>query len=211
MGTIFQKYGKTIVLLLAATVLTIPASARKYADDMHVVIDWQMNAPLNSGFTSGISGWGMNFEGLFDVTPNFTVGTFVNFHTNHEYFGRQAIPLSPTETLTTDRQNSAFQLPFGLSGAVNFVDHGRFIPYFGVKTGAMFARNTSYYNVYYAQDKSWGYYVSPEIGIRIYPAKTRHFGFHVAGFYNVATNKSQVLSTDIDNQSNIGFRVGVFF
>ena len=88
MGTIFQKYGKTIVLLLAATVLTIPASARKYADDMHVIIDWQMNAPLNSGFTSGISGWGMNFEGLFDVTPNFTVGAFVNLPTTNISAGR---------------------------------------------------------------------------------------------------------------------------
>lgn len=211
MKNIFLKYGRFLLLGLVAVFATGMAYARKFADDAHVVIDWQMNAPLNSDFASGISGWGMNFEGIFDLTPNFTVGAFANFHTNHRYFNRQEISLSPTAALTTDRQNSAFQLPFGVSAAVNFVDHGRLIPYFGIKTGAMFARNTSYYNAYYVQDKSWGYYVSPEIGLRIYPANTKHFGFHVAGFYNFATNKSKVLSTDIDNQSNIGFRVGLFF
>lgn len=210
MKTIFSK---SIATLAAAVAALLPAtvSAEKPADDIHVIIDWQMNAPLNSDFTSGISGWGMNFEGIYDITPRFTVGAFVNFHTNHEYFNRQGISLSPGETLTTDRENSAFQLPFGVSGTFHLVDHGRFRPYVGVKTGAMFARNTSYYNVYYSQDKSWGYYVAPEIGIRIYPAKTKHFGFHVAGFYNFSTNRTQVLSTVTDNLSNIGFRIGVFF
>lgn len=30
-----------------------------------------MNAPLATDFTDKISGWGMNFEGVYDVTSHF--------------------------------------------------------------------------------------------------------------------------------------------
>ena len=42
-----------------------------------------MNVPLNSNFADKFSGWGMNFEGKYDLTPYWSIGAFLNFHTNH--------------------------------------------------------------------------------------------------------------------------------
>ena len=124
----------------------------------HLIVDWQMNAPLNTDFADKISGWGMNFEGLYDITPRLSAGAFVSFHTNHQYVGRQTLQLSPTESLTTDQQRSAFQLPFG--AAVNYAlcTHSQVCPYVGAKLGAMFARNTTYFGTRGLYDKAWGFY-----------------------------------------------------
>ena len=46
-----------------------------------------MNVPLNSNFADKFSGWGMNFEGKYDLTPYWSIGAFLNFHTNHRYVG----------------------------------------------------------------------------------------------------------------------------
>ena len=55
-----------------------------------------MNVPLNSNFADKFSGWGMNFEGKYDLTPYWSIGAFLNFHTNHRYVDRRTIPLTPT-------------------------------------------------------------------------------------------------------------------
>ncbi len=38
-------------------------------ENVHFNVDWQMNVPLNSNFADKFSGWGMNFEGKYDLTP----------------------------------------------------------------------------------------------------------------------------------------------
>lgn len=80
-----------------------------------------------------------------------------------------------------------------------------------MKLGTMFARNTTYYGDRGLYDEAWGFYVSPEVGLKIYPRADRRFGFHVAGFYNYATNHTQTLLGDIDGQSDVGFRLGILF
>ena len=153
----------------------------------------------------------MNFEGLYDVTPRWSVGAFVMYHTNHRYIGRQTLQLSPTESLTTDQQRSAFQLPFGVSTAYTLCQGNYVRPYIGAKAGAVFARNTTYFSSTGVYDEAWGFYVSPEIGLRIYPVPGKRFGFHVAGYYSYGTQHTKTLTCDIEGQSNAGFRVGVIF
>ena len=117
MKTIYT-YLKRVVLagcMLAGA--AAPTFAQWDSSKAHLIVDWQMNAPFSTGYADKISGWGMNFEGLYDVTPRWSVGAFVMYHTNHRYIGRQTLQLSPTESLTTDQQRSAFQLPFGVSTA----------------------------------------------------------------------------------------------
>lgn len=177
----------------------------------HFTVDWQMNAPLSTDFADKISGWGMNLEGTYDVTSHFAAGAFVSFHTNHRYVDRQTIHLSPTESLTTDQQRSAFQLPFGAAGAYTFWTESCIRPYVGIKLGAMFARNTTYFGTRGVYDKSWGFYASPEIGLKIYPNRQKNWGFHVAGYYSYATNRTETLTGDVDGQGNAGFRLGILF
>lgn len=173
-------------------------------------VDWQMNAPFSTDFADKLSEWGMNYELGYQFTPRWEAGVFASFHTNHKYVGRQTLSLSPTESLTTDQQRSAFQVPFGVMGAYNLSTNRYVKPYIGVKAGAMFARNTTYFGSGGVYDKSWGFYVSPEIGLKIYPTGKK-WGFHVAGYYSYATNKTQTLTCDIEGQNHAGFRLGVIF
>lgn len=99
-------------------------------ENVHFNVDWQMNVPLNSNFADKFSGWGMNFEGKYDLTPYWAIGAFLNFHTNHRYVDRRTIPLTPTASLTTDQQQSAFQLPFGISVSYKLPDNRYVKPYF---------------------------------------------------------------------------------
>lgn len=180
------------------------------ARKMNLIVDWQMNAPVSSGFADKISGWGMNYELTYEVAPRWDVGLFAGFHTNHKYIGRQSIQLSPGEVITTDQQRSAFQLPFGVTASYTFGDNKYIKPYVGAKVGTMFARNTTYFGTGGLYDEKWGFYVSPEVGLKIYPTG-KHWGFHVAGYYSYATNRTETLTCDIDGQNNVGFRLGVVF
>lgn len=178
---------------------------------VHFTIDWQMNAPLSTDFADKISGWGMNFEGAYNLTPRLSAGAFLSYHTNHNYIERQTISLSPTESLTTDQQRSAFQLPFGALIDYDLCTTSSIRPYIGAKLGAMFARNTTYFGTSGLYDKSWGFYASPEVGLKIYPTKQKNWGFHIAGYYSYATNRSETLTGNIDGQNNVGFRLGITF
>lgn len=194
--------------------LLLGVSAQSFAQwdasKVDLKIDWQMNAPLSTDFADKLSGWGMNYELTYSITPRWDVGVFASFHTNHKYIGRQTLEISPTESLTTDQQRSAFQVPFGVMGAFNLSTNKHCQPYIGVKAGVMFARNTTYYASRGLYDKAWGFYVSPEIGLKIYPTG-KHWGIHVAGYYSYATNQTRTLTMNIDGQSNVGFRLGVIF
>ena len=206
--TIFKK---AIWSFCALVMFAMQSYAQWDSQKAHLIVDGQMNAPVSTGFADKISGWGMNFEGLYDLTPRWSVGAFINFHTNHKYVGRQTLQLSPTELLTTDQQRSAYQLPFGVGTSYTLYD-GRYVkPYVGVKLGTAFTRYTTYYGAGGVFDDGWGFYVSPEVGLKIYPCPHRRFGFHVAGYYNYMTNDMATLTGDVTGQSNVGFRLGLIF
>lgn len=212
-GKTMKTFYKKIALTLCVfSMFALQSHAQWDSDKMHLTIDWQMNAPYSTDFADKISGWGMNFEGTYDIAPRWSVGAFINFHTNHKYIGRQTISLSPTESLTTDQQRSAYQLPFGITTAYNIYPSKVVKPYIGVKAGAVYTRYTTYYGTGGVYDNPWGFYASPEIGLKIFPFTNKRMGFHVAGYYSYMTNQAQTLTGEgIDGQNNVGFRLGVIF
>ena len=141
----------------------------------------------------------------------WSIGAFLNFHTNHRYVDRQTIPLTPTASLTTDQQQSAFQLPFGISVSYKLLDNRYVKPYFGVKSGAMYSQNSIYNNLVQWYERPWGFYVSPELGIDIHPVPYQRLGFHVAVYYSYATNQTDILTYSEDGRNSMGVRVGVCF
>lgn len=199
-----------VLVLMILALICLKGYSQNIPDRLRFTIDWQLNAPIHTDFANKISGCGMNFEGNYAMAPHWNLGGFLNFHTNENYVGRQTIT-DGTASLTTDRQESAFQIPFGLTSAYWFTDYGCLRPYIGAKVGAMYAKNTTYLNTTGMADKPWGFYVSPELGMNIYPIPDRRFGFHVAVYYSYATNKSKVLTGTINGENNVGLRVGVSF
>ena len=116
------KYISMRVLAIAALALVfaMPAKAQ-LTDNGYANIDWQFNFPLSNHFADKASGWGMSFEGGYYVTPNFALGAFLAYHSNHEYFGRQKLPVGEGGSINTDQQHTLFQLPFGLAGRKSVV------------------------------------------------------------------------------------------
>ena len=207
---------KKITKILGAALL-MAMSAMPFAGNAQIIkggylnVDWQFNAPVGNEYANVASGWGMNFEGGYYIIPKMSLGLFVSYHTNNKYIGEQVLRLSDTESLYTDQQHSIYQVPFGITSRWRFKEDRMFEPYIGVKLGAMYTRMESDTQVYtYYQDR-WGFNVQPEIGFSLFPMPVNRIGFHMAIYYSYATNKSHVLTYNINGYNNIGFRLGLSF
>ena len=199
------------VLAVAALALafTLPVKAQM-TDNGYANIDWQFNFPTSNHFADKGSGWGMNFEGGYFLTPNFALGGFLAYHSNHEYVGRQTLPMGEGGSVTTDQQHTVFQLPFGLSTRYAWDRGGVFQPYVGVKVGTEYAQLKSNFNVFQATKNTWGFYVSPEIGFNVYPWAYGP-GLHFAAYYSYGTNKGDLFMYSVNGLNNLGLRVGIAF
>ena len=180
------------------------------SDNGYASVDWQYNFPVGNSFANHSSGWGMHVEGGDYLNDHWGLGLFLAWHTNHEYIPRTVLPLSPTESLSTDQQHSNFRLPFGVAGRYSWNRGGAFQPYVSVKAGAQYARLSSAFNIFEAEDKTWGFYVSPEIGLNIFPWAYGP-GLHLAAYYDYGTNRGHLLTYDPEGMSNVGLRIGISF
>ena len=79
-----------------------------------------------------------------------------------------------------------------------------------MKVGPQYAEMKSTFNVYEANKSTWGFYVSPEIGLNIYPWAYGP-GLHIAAYYSYGTNKGDLFTYNVDGLSNFGLRLGIAF
>ncbi len=105
-----------------------------------------------------------------------------------ETIPRQTLDLGNGSALTVNQKHSVFQLPFGVTSRYTWLTDSVFQPYAGLKLGANYAELSSYYYVVKQYNDTWGFYLSPEIGVSIFPRPDYRFGFHVALYYSYATN-----------------------
>lgn len=204
----------TYLRIIACSIVMLAAARPGKAQvipNTYINIDWQMGVPLGNDFADKSSGWGMNFEGGYFVTPAITVGPFVSYQTNLESIGRQTLDLGSGDALTTNQKHALFQLPFGVTSRYNWLTDSVFQPYVGMKLGACYAELSSYYYVVRQYTETWGFYLSPEVGVSIFPRPDYRMGIHVALYYNYATNEGDVLVYRVNQLNNFGLRVGISF
>ena len=206
--SIFSR--KALLLAVAAVTFALPGRAQ-LIQITYLNVDWQVTVPLGSAFADKASGWGMNFEGGYFVTPEITVGAFISYQTNLQSISRQTLDLGNGSALTTNQKHALFQLPFGVTGRYNWLTDSVFQPYAGLKLGANYAEMSSYYYIIKQYTDTWGFYLSPEIGVSIFPRPDYRLGFHVALYYSSTTNSGDVLTYSMDNINNFGIRVGISF
>ena len=207
-----MKTLKKYTLRIAAAVallagISLPAQSQ-VSLDAYYNIDWQFNIPSNK-YVDKASGWGMNFDAGWYLTPDFALGAFMNYHTNNEYVDRAVVNVSDETAIYTDQQRSLYQLPFGVTALYRIVE-ADCQPYVAMKLGAEYAYAASYYNIYKSSEDTWGFYMSPEIGARWYPW-ANGVGLHAAAYYSFSTNKASVMGGHFKNPSNFGFRLGLAF
>lgn len=205
-----MKYILRAALCVASLCICRSASAQLLPNS-YLNVDWQMNVPLGASFADKASGWGMNFEGGYFVTPAIAVGAFVSYQTNLENIPRQTLDLGSGSALTTKQKHAVFQLPFGVTGRYSWLRYSVFQPYAGLKLGADYAELSSYYYIVKHYTDTWGFFLSPEVGVSIFPRPDYRLGFHVAVYYSYATNSGHVLNYSVDGLNNFGIRVGVSF
>ena len=63
---------KYILAFMISGLFGFSGYAQNISDRLHFNVDWQMNAPLNTDFANKISGWGMNLEGGYFLTPHWS-------------------------------------------------------------------------------------------------------------------------------------------
>ena len=205
------KYLAAALLAALSTLVGAPRATAQALPNAYFNIDWQIGIPLSNSFADNTSGWGANLEGGYFLTDNITIGGFLNYHTNFERIPRQTLLLPSGNALTTSQKHAVFQLPFGVAARYNWRKQAIFQPYAGMKVGASWAEFTSYYYVYKQDTSSWGFYLSPEVGVSIFPWRGLRYGFHAAFYYSFATNDGSLLNYRINNLNNVGFRLGVSF
>jgi hypothetical protein len=176
--------------------------------DAYYNVDWQFNIPINS-FVNKTSGWGMNFDAGWYLTPDIAIGAFMSYHTNSEYVDRSVVNLTPQSAVYTDQQRSLYQLPFGVTALYRIIESD-WQPYVALKLGAEYAHMSSYYYIYKSSEDTWGFYMSPEIGVRWYPW-ANGMGLHAAAYYSFSTNSGKVMGQSMETPGNFGFRVGLAF
>lgn len=205
-----KRLRNIICAVLFAAAAAMPSTGKAQISlDTYYNIDWQFNIPLGNDFSSTASGWGMNFEGGYYVTPEIAVGGFLSFHTNNEYFSRRTIAINETLSMNSDQQHQMFTLPFGLLARYRFQE-ANFQPYVGMKLGMCYSQFSNYYYIFLTDENRWGFFMSPEIGFNYYPW-ANGIGFHMAIYYSFATNKCDLMSYKQSILNNIGFRLGLAF
>ncbi len=205
-----KRLRNIICAVLFAAAAAMPSTGKAQISlDTYYNIDWQFNIPLGNDFSSTASGWGMNFEGGYYVTPEIAVGGFLSFHTNNEYFSRRTIAINETLSMNSDQQHQMFTLPFGLLARYRFQE-ADFQPYVGMKLGMCYSQFSNYYYIFLTDENRWGFFMSPEIGFNYYPW-ANGIGFHMAIYYSFATNKCDLMSYKQSILNNIGFRLGLAF
>ncbi len=209
MKTIKYISSRVLAIIALALVFTLPANAQ-LSDNGYASIDWKFNAPMGNHFANKASGWGMNFSGGYFFSDNIGLGLFLNYSSNHKYIGQELIPVD-NGVLYTDQQHTVFQLPFGVSARYQFNRGGVVQPYISANIGAEFAKYSTDYNVFETRQKTWGFYVSPEIGINVFPWSYGP-GLHLALYYSYGTNKvDKIFNYHEKGLNNIGFLLGVSF
>ena len=195
------------VLMLSVSMQTKAQSGTTEAGTFDLSGHWQFNAPLSNKFSDKASGWGAGISGYYNLTDNLSAGVFMSWNTNNEYVPRQTYT-GENVAVNMDSQNSLFQLPFGVGARYKLqLMDGMLTPYVGARIGTSYAKMKQYSNIYGWTENKWGFYMSPEIGVMIYPFASKQVGFNLGGYYSYSTNKFDQVAYQ-KGLNNVGFTLG---
>lgn len=203
MKKIIYIFAAVTALMLMSTQADAQMGKRHYVNG-----GWQFNATLKNNVAQSAQGYGAYIESGFYLTPMVAIGGFASFNSNNDYFPKQTYTFDDKSALTTDLNRSIYQVPFGSTVRVRFL-RDMFQPYIETKIGSEYSTQSTYMSTFVSRDSNWGFYISPEIGMTVYPFHKDDFGFQIAAYYSYSTNKSS--SYNLKGLNNLGFKVGIAF
>lgn len=201
---------KIIYIMLASVAMLISAGeADAQMGKRHYInAGWQFNGTLANDFVQSAQGYGAFLQAGYYVTPMIAVGGFASFGTNNTYVPKTTYRFEDGSALTTDLHKSIYQVPFGASVRLRFMRQ-EFQPYFETKIGTEYSTQSTYMSAFVNRHDNWGFYISPEIGLKFFPFYKTDVGFQIAAYYSYATNRND--NYGINGLNNLGFKVGIAF
>lgn len=192
----------------AAMLFTAVSADAQMGKKYYINGGWQFNATPDNDFVTSAQGYGAYIGGGYYVAPMLAVGGFASFNTNNEYVPKRTYVFADKSALTTDLNRSIYQVPFGAT--LRWRMTRKIVqPYMEAKIGAEYSTQSTYMSTFVSRYSNWGFYVSPEIGMTLYPFYRADFGFQLAVYYSYATNRND--SIDMNGLNNVGFKLGIAF
>ena len=202
---------KRIIYIMAITVaalLTTVQANAQMGKRYYINGGWQFNGTIANDYVENAQGFGAYIEGGYYITPMFAVGGFASFNTNDRYIPKQTYQLDDGAALTTDLDRSIYQVPFGVTTRMRFM-RSDFQPYLETKIGAEYSTQSTYMSTFINRHDNWGFYMSPEVGLVVFPFQKEDIGFQIAAYYSFATNRNDKFG--IKGLNNVGFKLGLAF
>lgn len=201
---------RMICILLAAAAMAFMASeaSAQMGKKDYINGGWQFNGTVGNSFVKSAQGYGAYIEGGYYITPMLAVGGFASFNTNNEYVPRQTYTFDDKSALTTDLDRSIYQVPFGTTLRIRLL-RTEVQPYVEAKIGTEYSVQSTYMSTFVSRQDNWGFYMSPEVGVTFFPFHKTDFGFQIAVYYSLSTNKNT--SYSLNGLNNVGFKLGVAF
>ena len=196
-----------IIAVLAVILVSLPAEAQR-GKRLYISGGWQFNGTLNNVVAQSFEGYGAYLEQGYYLTPMVAMGGFMSFSTNNRYFPSETHSYEDGSALTSDYSRSVYQVPFGSTVRVRFM-RDVFQPYVQAKVGSEYSTQSTYLSTFVLTDNDWGLYVSPEIGMVVYPCYKEDIGFQMAVKYSYSSNRSY--RYDMHGINNLGFKLGLAF
>lgn len=208
---------KKIFTVLAALMITTASFAQIYGDDdsnvhfkspTHIYrqiysINWQAALPVGSSsdFLSKMSFNGMNVNFAFFINDYIAVGADFSWNYNQKLLPPTAYYL--TENIgfyaSLYKTTQCFPLKAQFKYIIN--PEGFAKVYLAAGLGATSYTEATQIQDYQVWNSSWGFLMSPEVGVLIPFGKNAPWGANITAGYNWATNHAQ----------NVYFNVGLFF
>jgi len=201
---------KTLFLIISSSLLvgSVAHAQQHYYRNLFAAA-WEIGFPVsNNNFLSKTSYTGGKIEYRGFIKENLSIGAFLNWRSYYEYFPTKTYENpDKTQAVTTDMYRYIYNLPMGASAHYYFKGTHMLRPFVGIGLGAQYSEQTAYYNIYYSQDKNWGFLARPEVGALIHIQD--QWGFIVGASYAWSSNKNDRLG--INSLSDVNIQLGFIF
>ena len=207
----YIKDFKRFITLYLFFILGIMALNAQVNPNTYYQCGWQFDFPIKSDFSNKMNDLGLYVDVGYYFTHNISLGGFINVNTQYDNVTRNVTNDNTSTSENIEETLSYISVPFGASLRYRFVHDTWWQPYVSAKAGVNYAEAKSTMPLDTYSDKSWGFYVSPELGINIFPFKKYLLGINLAAYYAYATNRHDVSSRQVNGLNSMGIRLGLAF
>lgn len=188
-----------VAILVAAT--TYGQSSHRFTQVYS--INWQASLPLGetSNFIPSMCFNGADFNFAFFVTDNISLGFDVAWGYNQKLVPAHVYNISDNAAVYAAMYKTTQQIPMKAQFKYFFNPSDMVKVYAGAGLGATNYVEYTQIQEYQFSNPSWGFLMSPEVGVLIPFGKYSPWGANLTAGYNWATNKAQ----------NLYFNVGIYF